>query len=181
MLLNLVYACIYGNYSTLGAVINGLTIKYDYSPSEIGICVAGMISSGIVGSFVFGSMIDKYQKYVLFLRIVCVCSTFMMTGIFFTLPYNNLYLFMANIVGLGFFLIPIIPVSWGLSTELTYPCPESISLGMMIAASQVWATILGLVASILIDHNPLYGIGLFFSLSCIGTFFTIFMREDLRR
>jgi hypothetical protein len=43
---------------------------------------------------------------------------------------------------IGISLIPIIPVAYSFSVELTYPISEAMSNGMMIMVSQLFGTFL---------------------------------------
>ena len=61
--LTISYTFLYGIYTSLGAVVAGITKPYGYSPSDNAIFGATFILCGVIGSFVFGTIIDKTTKY----------------------------------------------------------------------------------------------------------------------
>jgi MFS family permease len=93
------------------------------------------ILSGVVGSFIYGIILDKYNKYKLVLCILCFSSIGAITMAMFILPLGNVPLFALNLMIVGVSVIPIIPVSYGFAVELTYPLSEAMSNGMMIMVS----------------------------------------------
>jgi len=49
-----------------------------------------------------------------------------------SLPSGNVTLMAINLAVLGFFMIPIIPLGYSFSVELTYPVSEAMSNGLMV-------------------------------------------------
>ena len=70
----LTYSLLYGVYTCLGAVINNLVTPYGFDSTASSIFGAVFIVSGLIGSFIFSSILDKYQAYIKILRIVCFGS-----------------------------------------------------------------------------------------------------------
>jgi len=68
------YSLLYGVYTCLGAVINNLVTPYGFDSSASSIFGAVFIVSGLIGSFIFSSFLDKNQTYLKILRIVCFGS-----------------------------------------------------------------------------------------------------------
>lgn len=66
------------------------------------------------------------------MRIICFGTLANTIVIYFTLPTRNFLLFNANIATLGFFILPVIPVGYSFSIELTYPVSEVMSNGIII-------------------------------------------------
>jgi hypothetical protein len=54
---------------------------------------------------------------------------------YFSLPSMNIYFVIPNVFLLGFFTIPIIPIGYSFSVELTYPISEIMSNGIMMMFS----------------------------------------------
>ena len=80
---------------------------------------ANFILSGVVGSIIVGKLLDRTKQFLLFLRIICTMSVVFMTTAVWTLPSESTVLLNINLTLLGLFLIPIIPVGFNLSVELT--------------------------------------------------------------
>lgn len=99
-----------------------------------------------------------------------------------TLPSANTALFATNIAIFGFFAVPMTPVSFAFSVELTYPTPEAVSNGMMILASKVYGTLISILAGLLASKvGPLYAVGLFTLNNLIAMICSFFIHEELRR
>ena len=133
--MTLCFSTMYGVYTCLGAVINDLVSKFGFSSTDSSYMGACLIISGLTGSFILSSQLDKSKKYLLQLRMVCFTTLFLFSFSFLTLPSGNLYLVLVNISVVGFFLLPIIPLGFGFSIELTYPVSEAMSNGVLMLFS----------------------------------------------
>lgn len=58
--ISLCFMMCYGVYTCLGAIISNLVEKYEYTGTETSIFGATFILCGLVGSFIFSYMLDKY-------------------------------------------------------------------------------------------------------------------------
>ena len=67
--------------------------------------------------------------------MVCFTTLFLFSFSFLTLPTGNIYLVLVNISLVGFFLLPIIPLGFGFSIEVTYPVSEAMSNGVLMLFS----------------------------------------------
>jgi hypothetical protein len=63
---------IYGVYTILGVVVNTLLTHYNYDAQDTSIIGGTFIFSGLIGSFVFSIILDRYPRYLLILRIICI-------------------------------------------------------------------------------------------------------------
>ena len=129
------YSLLYGVYTCLGAVINNLVTPYGFDSSASSIFGAVFIVSGLIGSFIFSSFLDKNQTYLKILRIVCLGSLVFSSLMVFSLNSQKIWLASLNISFLGFFILPVIPVSYSFAVELTYPVSEAMSNGSMMLFS----------------------------------------------
>ena len=174
---------LYGVYTTLGAIINNLVEPFGYTSTDSSIFGATFILLGLVGSFVCSSMLDKTQQYLRTLKIVC-WGSFIMTGfIFLSLPSHSVWLLDLNIAILGIFILPIIPVGFAFSVELTYPVSEAMSNGLMMFFSQLIGTGITFVATSVAGTQPQkqYCTIMFITMMGLSAFSTLFIKEDLRR
>jgi FLVCR family feline leukemia virus subgroup C receptor-related protein len=160
------YSLIFGNVTAIGSAISSLTDPYNYHAKDNSIVGAAFISFGITGSIVIGILLDKYHYYKKSVVVISIMSFTFLSVMIFTLPYGSALLFGANIGVWGLFAVPIVPVSFAFSVELTYPTPEAVTNGMMIMASKLYGAILSGIGGIIAqDFGPLYTIGLFMTMN----------------
>lgn len=133
----IVTAMVFGVYSCLGAIVNNLAIAYGFTSVDASIFGAVFILSGLVGSFILSGFLDKYKKYLSALRIVCMGSLFWGACLRFTFPAGKPWLVVVVInIGLaGAFIVPVLPLSYAFSVELTYPISEAMSNGTLMLVS----------------------------------------------
>ncbi len=113
--------------------------------------------------------------------MVCFASIATIALTFYTLPSRNVALFSVNLVLVGLTVLPIIPIGFAFSVEVTFPISEALSNGMMILVSQVFGTCLGIVASMLAKINPIYTIWLYLGSCMIAAVSSLFVKEQLKR
>lgn len=171
----------YGTVTAIGATISSLTEPYHYSGKDNSLFGGVFITSGIIGSVIAGIILDRLHLYKLMTVIIGIASTILVTLCFLTLPTGSTSLFTPNLLLFGFFSIPLTPISFAFSVELTYPVPESISNGMLILPAKVYGALLSVIASILASIDPKYAITLFCVNNAIAALCTFFIVEDLRR
>ena len=90
---------------------------------------------------------------------------------------------MVNIGFLGIFVLPMIPIGYSFSVELTYPVSEAMSNGFMIFLSQIIGSVLVIVATKLTAYHyeKEYCTLVFIGMMTVGLICTFFIKEDLRR
>lgn len=94
---------------------------------------------------------------------------------------KNFMILNANIACLGFFILPIIPVGYSFSIELTYPVSEVMSNGIIMLFSQFIGTIVTYVGTVVAQKDPLYVVMIFGSMIASSGFAALMIKEDLRR
>lgn len=134
LLLCVSFTMLYGIYTSLGAVVASITQPFGYTGSDNAIFGAIFIFSGVLGSFVLGVFLDKTAKYKFLIVMTSGSAIALILLGLLTLPFNK-WVFTINLALIGFSVIPIIPISYGFAVELTFPCPEAVSNGMMILPS----------------------------------------------
>ena len=142
LLLGLTYNAQYGSYSCLGAIVSSLVTPFGYSTSETSILGATFIVAGLIGSFVCSYFLDKHKTYLKVVRTISAGCVIFAALFYVTLPSKNIYLFTANIFCLGFCMIPIIPVGYAFSVELTFPVSEAMSNGIYALTAQILGSLL---------------------------------------
>ncbi len=82
---------------------------------------------------------------------------------------------------IGATVVPITPVAFAFTVELTFPVPEALTNGLMVTFGLLWGTGEGLLQSTLQEKSQLYPIAIWFVSPVIALILTFFVEEDLRR
>lgn len=148
------FNCLYSIYTCLGAIISNLLDPFGYSSTDAAIIGITFIFCGLIGSFICSYLMDKTKKYLLIFRIITFGSLFMTIFIYWSLPSEKMWLLDVNVGIMGILIIPIIPIGYSFSIELTYPVSEAMSNGFIVFIAQIVGTILTIVATKLSATNP---------------------------
>ena len=146
-----------------------------YTSQDAGIFGATIIVAGLLSAFLAGVIMDKTHAYRLMLKILLIgaCAS----GVFFVIILRpNQYYPLAVSIGLmGFFLLPLLPVSFECAVECTHPIRPEWSTGLLMCAGNVLGGIFIFVLGYLIQMAPKYQSGQIFTPSSIFTlcFFVI--------
>jgi len=79
------FTFLYGIYTSLGAVVASVTAPFGYTAADNSIFGATFIFFGVVGSFVFGILLDKYAKYKLIINLTASFACIFIAVAFWTL------------------------------------------------------------------------------------------------
>jgi len=174
---------LYSVYTCLGAIVNNLVAPFGYTSKDSSIFGVAFILSGLISSAVVSGYLDKTNKYLKTMKVLCfgtlICSACMLI----TLPSKNVWLLTINISVVGIFILPIIPTCYNFGTELTYPVSEAMTNGFMLFFSQILGTGMTFGATILSNYKPerMYTVILLLIMMTISCIASIFVKEDLRR
>lgn len=179
------FSTAYGSFNALGIVINILLDPYGYSGFDTSLVGLVLIIFGLIGSGVVCFYVAATGKYKLTL-ILCTIGYFMailMIG-FGAFSYN-VYVVLVPIIFLGFFGFPILPISFEVGCEVTFPVGEAFSTGLMVSFSQVLATVATIVLEFAFTNQTKESaaicFGVFFILTLLGLFFILSMKEEFNR
>jgi len=122
-----------GVFNALGTAVDEIAKAFNINDmsSSIG---AGFIIGGIVGSAVYGVLLDKYHKFKLTLIIIQVSSIFAVVLFTLVLMYESKTWSAVVAFILGALMIPIWPVGVEYCAEITFPVEEDMSTGMIMTA-----------------------------------------------
>jgi hypothetical protein len=112
-----------------------------------------------------------------------ICGLSILTNLIhlLSLPFKNAYLEALTMFIIGATVVPITPVAFAFTVELTFPVPEALTNGIMITCGLLWGTAEGLLCSFMQETSPIYPIA-FWSISALLAFIlSFFVEEDLRR
>ncbi|KAJ9580075.1 hypothetical protein L9F63_004267, partial [Diploptera punctata] len=123
-------------FSTL---LNQIIVQYKYENEEElgGIIGVIMIASGMIGSIIFGIILDKTRRYRLNTFIVFGLSFVGMVAVTYTLPTKSETAVYFSTGFFGFFLIAYMSIAYDLAVEVTYPEPESFTSGFLTLSCQL--------------------------------------------
>ena len=86
-----------------------------------------------------------------------------------------------DLVFLGSFLVPIIPVSMNFASELTFPLAPAATNGILLMMGQACGAAFGLIGAVACQHNPLYLLGTYLGFAILSTVLAFFVKEDLKK
>jgi hypothetical protein len=93
---------------------------------------------------------------------------------------GNVWIEATNLVFLGAVALPNLPIIMELTMEITYPCGESISLGILLSGAQTLGFAFGEIASFILnnesDRNTLYTLIFFAAVNIVSFFILLFVR-----
>jgi len=158
--------------------------KFD---QKVGLAVMFLFIVGFAGSLFAGYLIDRYKKYKL-IALIWSFSSLVTFGLFVAIiSFPNIILFIICCAFLGFFLIGLVPISFGFSGEMAYPESEATSSAILISCGDLLGVVIIETSKYLISLNqqsltgPLItSIFLIICLS-IGLILMTLVEEDLKR
>ena len=123
--------------------------SYNFEDVQIAIFGVCLLVSGVIGSIVYTIYIKKTTKY----KNAIICATalaivFMLTnGLLMNMVPEQKILISFLILGMGFNLVPMVPISYDLGCELTFPVGEAQVVGMITGISMLYTVVLTLTIS----------------------------------
>ena len=159
------YMNMYSVYSCLAGTINNIVEPYEYTTKDASLFGVLFIIFGLIGSFTVAKIIDKTSKFLFSFQACCILTLFSIAIMAATLPSKKVPLFAPNVSAMGLFLLPIIPLGYTFSIELTFPVSEAMSNGIMaLAANSLGFGITYLVTYFASKKNGVYYVGGFFAI-----------------
>ena len=86
-----------------------------------------------------------------------------------------------NLMLLGMFMVPIIPVSMNFGSELTFPLSPAMTNGSLLMVGYAMGALLGIICTGLSQYSPRLTMLLYSLLGVIASVCTLFMKEDLKK
>ena len=152
------YSLYYGIYTCIGAIINNIVTPFDFDNASSSLFAGTFIAAGLISSFIVSTVVDRTKKYLLIYRVLSVAGLIFGSCIAFVLPIKKVFWMNVNVALLGASLVPIIPLGFSFSVELTHPVSEAFSNGVIVFCAQLLGflmTYLGTyLAGIDLPHGP---------------------------
>jgi MFS family permease len=123
-----------GNFNTLATIIQPLIQPFGFNNNDSSVCGAMLVLLGIIGAAVYGFILDKYQNYK---KLLLISNSLFIFGflLFILGMFTSQYLLYLSAAIMGFNVFPVIPISFELGCELTFPVGEAFSSGILMTAS----------------------------------------------
>lgn len=134
MKLTIVFGLVLGIMNTYGTAIGIICAQYNFTEDNASLFGAVFIVGGIVGSGVFGGIVEVYKNYRVATCVICVATAITPLALLFSLKSGNVALSAVSCFIVGFASVSILPVGIDFGVELTHPIAESISSGLLMSS-----------------------------------------------
>jgi FLVCR family MFS transporter 7 len=145
-----------GVFNAVLTLVNQLVKPYGYSNDDAGTCGAALIVVGLLGAGLVSVLLERTRKYREIVKwgfTCCFCAIVIVTCM---LRENNLGPLIFSFALLGFVLLPMLPASYEFSSEITYPIPPDLSVGLLLVGGNVIGIPLTYIIAALIEE-PAWG------------------------
>ncbi|CAF0755002.1 unnamed protein product [Didymodactylos carnosus] len=149
-----------------------------YSSQDAGVFGATFIVAGLLSASAVGVIMDRTHAYRLALKMLIVgaCTS---AVYFIVILRPHMYYPLAVSIGLmGFFMLPLLPVTFECAIECTYPVRAEWSTGLLLCVGNVLGGAFIVVLGYLIKLAPAYTPGVIFTPAAIFIF-SVFVTSAL--
>ena len=148
----IVFGLILGLMNTYGTVMGIMAAQLGYSSGDSSTFGAVFILGGLVGSGVFGGIVEVKKNYKFITCAISLLTALFPIPLLFSLQSMNVAAVTTCCFFVGFASISILPVGIDFGVELTHPVAESVSSGLLMSAGNFIGIFLTLAASYLITY-----------------------------
>ena len=180
LLLLLAFSMVSAAQYLVATLISIISEPYGFSSLDSSIFGGLFFVVGLVGAGVFGTIVASVKKYKLICIIECVGALGSLLFFVFTLPLRLMAVSCIAVGMLGFMLNPIIPISYELAIEITYPIGEAMTGGILNCGGQVLG-IVGIGLSYGLQNQSMIICGICAAGLGIGAISLWFTKEELQR
>ncbi|GET87702.1 hypothetical protein, unknown function [Leishmania tarentolae] len=180
-----------GFFTAIAGILTQLLEPFGVSETTSSILAFCGIVSGAANCALMGTFVDRTQYYKYTAVTLTTFSTALLLVVIILIKVSSnisvvvisLYIVVPL---LGFLVLPIVPVVMELAVELTYPCPETLSSTIVLAA-MCFVSFTGMIIfSLILGDKPtidssfyVFLITLCVSVVCLGVL--LLVKEQLRR
>lgn len=179
------HGLVYGCFNSQAVIMNMVLQPFGYNDFDNGLIGAILIIFGILGSFFICYFVSKLKLYKLWL-IICTIGYIISIALFMILvEQRNVYILSISIMILGFFGLPILPISFEFACEINFPIGETFTCGLLVCFVQIVAIVCSIVLELCLKSKTQYES--YIILACLegililGGVFLLFVKEKLRR
>ena len=99
----------------------------------------------------------------------------------FTVPSGNHIVVGVNLMLLGMFMVPIIPVSMNFASEITFPLSPAMTNGWLLMIGYAMGAVLAILCTPLSQYSPRLVMLIYTFLGIVASVCSIFLKEDLKK
>ena len=156
---------------------------YGYNSQDVSILNIVLVISGLLGSMICARYLDgERPKYKLLFNVCSVIGLVFNALFLVTIPLGlPKYVFGINLFLYGLFIIPTFSVIFPSVVELTYPCNEAVSIGLMLLCCRIGATLFGVLGTIIAEVGFFYCASFITFVTFLGVLPAFFIVEELRK
>jgi nitrate/nitrite transporter NarK len=122
------YTLVFGSFLTQGPIDSFIFQSFNFTTTEVSFLGAFPIIFGAVGAIFIVPIYKKYPRYKVFISICIAASFFFKALANFSLFSGKFYIVGLFSGGMGFFLIPLIPIILEVCAEVSFPVGKNIIL-----------------------------------------------------
>jgi FLVCR family MFS transporter 7 len=151
------------SFNAITILLYQLIVPSGYSSTDAGVFGAVIIIAGLINALIVGVIMDRTHAYRLILKVLTIgaCAS----GIYFILILqpNEYYPLVVSIGLMGFFLLPLLPVTFECAVECTYPIRAEWSTGLLMCSGSVLGGVFTFILEALLRLPPVSKSGLIFT------------------
>ena len=107
--------------------------------------------------------------------------TLMVASAMVTVPSGDQVIVGLNLMFLGMFMVPIIPVSMNFASEISFPLAPAMTNGWLLMIGYAMGAILAIVCTPLSQYSPRLVMLIYTLLGVVASICSIFLKEDLKK
>ena len=142
--------------NTITTLLEQLIKPSGYSSEDAGIFGATIILAGLFNAFLSGILMDRTHAYRLILKVLVFGACVSTIYFILILRPNEFYPLIISIGLMGFFLLPLMPVSFECAVECTYPIRPECSTALLLCLGNFLGAFFTLLVGYLIKLAPQY-------------------------
>ncbi|KAG8464055.1 hypothetical protein KFE25_000223 [Diacronema lutheri] len=126
-----------GAFNALATLVDGVVSPYGFGPEAASAFGGIVVGAGLAGSAIVATLADRWRAHRPLLRAcfgVALPAGVLLPLALRTRAFSAVALAMALVGGS---MMPILPLSYELAAECTYPAPEALTAGLLMAAGSV--------------------------------------------
>ena len=109
-----------------------LFTPYGYGSFLIAIGSVLCLGVGLIASVIAGIFLDRTKAYLKLLRVCCIMGTICFLSAIWIAPLGNKYLVVTILILAGIAMVPVTPLGFAFSVELTHPVQPILVNGFIL-------------------------------------------------
>lgn len=144
------FSILYSTTVAIGVVISPLFTPYGYGVTFQSLGGMICILSGVVVSVPVGKFLDNTKKYLWTLRVLTFTSAVVFLNLLWVVPLHNDYIAGIALVMTGIATIPVTPLGFIFSIELTHPIQPVLVNGFLLMCAQICSLAMSIGMSLIV-------------------------------